>query len=387
MAYIRTRNILLLAKQETTEGVDASPSAGSDAIKVIGLTPPTNNANVIEGNNTGGSLDNDGTVVGGMTAASQFGIKLKGTGVAGTAPEWGKLLKACGFQETVTATAIPASPEACASGGSTTTAVLGASASSSDDAYNGMPITFSGAVTGTAIIVDYDGATKTATLDTTMGGSIGGTTNYQIQKNVRYRPASASLPSMTQYFYIDGLLYKMLGARGNVEIVAGSGSFWQANFNFSGFFADTGTDVSVPTPTFDVGVVEPIWRAGKMLIQRLPAGVSSLSINSGNQIINPDDPNRYEGYDSAQITERRIRGSIDPYKTLVATRNIFDDFRTGAERIISAGCGSAVGNRLALVVPRARFVSAGPSDQNGLVKDSVEFEPQGNDSGVYLSVY
>src|SRR5690606_5618307 len=123
------------------------PSASTDAVLVENFSISFN-PNVIRTNEVTGSLDGRGSIIGGMTVGFNFDAYLKGSGAAGTAPEWGKLLKACGWAETLTASAVPAAPEACAAGGTTTTATLGASASSTADAYRGMPIDFSGAVAG-----------------------------------------------------------------------------------------------------------------------------------------------------------------------------------------------------------------------------------------------
>ena len=125
MPALRTRNTVVLAKIEGTEGVDAAPVAGTDAVLVesprINVKPV-----VITTNEVTSSLDDFGAIVGGMTVEISFDCYLKGSAAAGTAPEWGKLLKACRFAETITATAVPAAPEACAAGGSTTTAVRSA---------------------------------------------------------------------------------------------------------------------------------------------------------------------------------------------------------------------------------------------------------------------
>src|SRR5688572_24132435 len=135
---LRTKNKVLLAKIESAEGSDAAPAV-TDAI--LCENPRLSwNANVITTNEVTGSLDSDAPLVGGMTVSLTFDVFLKGSGVAGTAPEFGDLLKACGYAETITAAAVGA-PTACASG-TTTTATLAAPAGTTAQQYRGMPINF-----------------------------------------------------------------------------------------------------------------------------------------------------------------------------------------------------------------------------------------------------
>jgi hypothetical protein len=113
MSALRSRNAVLLAKIESTEGTDASPSASTDAILIESpkIKPTVNLVNTTE---VTGTLDDAGPIVGGMKVDITFDLLLKGSGVAGTIPECSPLMKACGWVETITASAIPASAEAAA---------------------------------------------------------------------------------------------------------------------------------------------------------------------------------------------------------------------------------------------------------------------------------
>lgn len=66
---------------------------------------------------------------------------------------------------------------------------------------------------------------------------------------VEYTPITNSLESATIYYYDDGVLHKLLGARGNVEVMMGVGERPVFRFSFIGL--DGGdTAVSNPTGTF-----------------------------------------------------------------------------------------------------------------------------------------
>lgn len=97
-----TRNTAILAKIETTQGTDAAPTGAADALLV------TEASFDIAYNNV------DRTLIRGFFGAGEqlagtrfvdmsFSVELSGSGTAGTAPAWGRLLRACSMAETVTA--------------------------------------------------------------------------------------------------------------------------------------------------------------------------------------------------------------------------------------------------------------------------------------------
>lgn len=99
-----TRNAVILAKLESTAGTDAAPSNSADAVLLMtqGLSCKIS------------TLFADRDVLrGGFGAPDKlpyarrgsigYGVELAGSGTAGTAPAWGKLLQAAGLAETVSA--------------------------------------------------------------------------------------------------------------------------------------------------------------------------------------------------------------------------------------------------------------------------------------------
>lgn len=93
-----------LAKVESTYNTDPTPTASDDAILVenlqIGRPVEIVERNEDIGNN---SLSPFRPIVGRYYGQVSFDVELKGSGAAGTAPDLGVLLLACGFDETVVA--------------------------------------------------------------------------------------------------------------------------------------------------------------------------------------------------------------------------------------------------------------------------------------------
>lgn len=96
------RKTAILAKVETTYGTDAAPTGAADAILISNATFSYSYNNVnrdILRPYIGGSEQ----LVGTRSVQASFDVEISGSGVAGTAPAWGVLLRGCGFAETVTA--------------------------------------------------------------------------------------------------------------------------------------------------------------------------------------------------------------------------------------------------------------------------------------------
>ncbi|GAM63662.1 hypothetical protein JCM19232_2642 [Vibrio ishigakensis] len=97
-----TRQIILLAEESTyNDGAVGDPT--TDAILVNSVTLSNASARMIERPVIKQTLDPLQQVFGGTMMSVQFTVEVKGSGEAGTAPEIGVALKACGFMETVSA--------------------------------------------------------------------------------------------------------------------------------------------------------------------------------------------------------------------------------------------------------------------------------------------
>ena len=386
---LRARNALLMAKIETTPGTFVTLAASTDAIRVRNVTvsPQTNNQ---ANDSLTSSLDGLPDLIGGMSVDLSFNLFIKGSGAAGTAPEWGKIMRACGWAETITATAVPAAPEAVTAG-TVTSATLGTTAVATAQAYRGMPINFTGTppgAVGPGLITDYT-AGKIATLADTRSVAIAVTNSYQILPNVRYSPASINIPSLSLEFNIDGVRYQFAGARGNMSMTwtAGAGADMQVQMKAK-YIATS--DSAMPTAVFDASNPGS-WRNSNFWLNRLPVALSSFAFNCNNQLVLADNPNQTEGFDEAEIVSRKMSGSIDPQLTLRATRDLMSDFRNRTARPIGAtllgGAGSSAGNRVGFVMPSAVFTGNRPGDSNGIATEQIDYQTDGQDSGAFLTLY
>jgi len=108
-----TRKKFLIAKIESSYGVDPSPVGGSDAVQVTNLELTPIESDNVQAATFQGFIGNStrGTLVANKRVSVTFDVELAGSGTAGTAPAFGPLLKSCGLSETtVAATSVTYAP-------------------------------------------------------------------------------------------------------------------------------------------------------------------------------------------------------------------------------------------------------------------------------------
>lgn len=98
-----TNKQLILAKVETTYGTDASPTNALNAIKCGNLNITPLDVETVERNIVQPFFGANQKIIVSKKVSIDFEVELSGSGIAGTAPHYGVLMKACAFAETVAA--------------------------------------------------------------------------------------------------------------------------------------------------------------------------------------------------------------------------------------------------------------------------------------------
>jgi len=382
---IREQNQVLLFKHQSGQGVQATPSASVDAIKIVSANV-RRDTNMIQTNEKQASLYPAAPIPAGTKVTVDIEVLVKGSGTPGTAPEIGTLFESSYLKKTITATAVPSSAEACAAG-TTTSATLAAGASASAQAYLGMPVVISGSpatgAEGTYLIVDYTTG-KVALLASTAGIAIGTGNDYQIPINVRYLPTSveADVPFGTMELYTDGKKETFMDVRGTVTSTWEAGGIIRATIQVQGIYLGE-EDAAMPAATFQ-STKPPAWAAGRFLIDRVRAGVASFQFGNNMSLQNPGDPNEAEGFGATLATTGGLRGSMDPLDELVATRDVIAAVKAGSEHIVLAQAGSVAGNRIAIVVPKAQYMPPNDRNDQGLRRREIPFVCNGAELGASI---
>lgn len=103
MANRLDRASAILAKIETTVGVDSVPTGGANAMLVGDIEVRPLVANNVNRDRLRAFIGGNAALVGPKYKEISFNVEMVGSGAAGTAPAWGVLMRACAFAETLIA--------------------------------------------------------------------------------------------------------------------------------------------------------------------------------------------------------------------------------------------------------------------------------------------
>jgi hypothetical protein len=290
------RNSAILAKIETTEGTDATPTGAANALLVSNQSINPLNANNVDRDLMRNYFGASEQLVGTATVELSFTVELAGSGTAGTAAPWGELLRACGFAET-------------------------------------------GTVTWKGYQPDTPGNAK----------------------------------SVTIYFYDDGVLHKLLGARGNVKPMLGIGQRPVLEFNFIG--KDGGiTAVANPSTTL-TGFKTPLVvtdtntsdiKLGGTYASGVVTGGTAypsrgLMLDVGNSLqFNP-----LIGGEYVDISDRDVTGSMELDLTSAQEVSFMTSLKANTLQALSLEHGAVAGAIVGVYLPAAQLINPKKAELNG----------------------
>lgn len=183
--------------------------------------------------------------------------------------------------------------------------------------------------------------------------------------SVTYAPVSTGFESLTIYYYSDGLLHIITGARGNVSFTFEAGAAAKASFTFTGHDGGV-SDAAMVTPTYDSSVPVPLINV-PFSIGGYSAVIASLSLDMGNAVGTPPDMSASDGFGETIITARDVNGSFDPEQVLIATKDYISEWKAGTTMALTTGViGSTAGNQIQLSAPAAYHKEISPGDREGL---------------------
>jgi hypothetical protein len=383
---IRTRLRQLAVKVETTKGTDAiagTPAAGDWLTCGFSMRFPQDST---PQQWDSGAYEDAPSIPGGMRCEIIITRQLAGSGAAGTAPTWGKLLQACRMEE-VTQIAVGA-PTAASAGSATTFTMAGAPFTNVLQAYRGMPVLLAGnpAAGATDVILDYT-ATRVATLAKSYSPILSTSTTVQIPLNVTYRPISdeATEKSLTLYAFVDGLRHIVVGCSGTWSLGLRAGAPAVLTVRLTGIVVGYNEAVAFPGGYTPVTRQAPRWAGGISQLNRALARCASLNADMAVRTYYPENPEAAEGYDPPIITGAGPRLVIDPAANTTLTPTRTTAFRAGTSVPFAAAWGSVAGNRFALSCPSAQVVDLQPSERAELGVDAIVLMPDGPNASIFLS--
>lgn len=198
--------------------------------------------------------------------------------------------------------------------------------------------------------------------------------------NVVYNPNSTLSTHKTATIgYKEGGNYRIAkGCRGTFSIDLTAGQYGKITFNMKGRISSE-TAAAAPTPTFETTVPRPFVGA-TFVIGSYAAPISKLTLDVQNNVVVSPNPNDAEGFGEVRIVGRNTKGSVDPERELISTKDYIGLFRAGTTQAISTGTiGSVAGNRFALSIPSAYFRNPAANARDEVLTYDIEFGAKDTD--------
>lgn len=207
---------------------------------------------------------------------------------------------------------------------------------------------------------------------------------------VEYLPASTGLKSLTQYYYDDGVLHKVLASMGNCTLSAKVGERPLLRFEWTGL---DGGVAAVPnvTPTLTAWK-KPVAMTKANVIDitfgaTYAAGVltggtvhnsTGLELNFGNTV----NFTPMLGTETVDITDRDSSATIELELDAAQEVAFMADVKANVTRSLAMTIGTAAGNKIIVFAPAAQLTNPRKSELNGkrLIGFDVRLVPvNGND--------
>lgn len=357
MSALKQRKTVLLAGIEAVAGV-AEALTGAHAMQIQNPSISPMRAEKIDDNVIKGYFGKAPTYMTQINSMVSFEIPLAGHGglVVGAMPKVDALLQACGCAGTQQTRAL-----AITRVDDVATAVLENHGFAEEDL-----VSISGAAEG-----DYNGTVQvlevidedTFTYAVANNPATPATGAPVVKTSYTYKPITDGIKTVTMFYFIDGVLHKMKGARGNV-----TGGFNVKNlpvlrFEFIGVrIAEV--DQANPVPDLSAFTIPLVVNTGNtpaFSMFGFAGFLESFEFNFNNQVV-------YEtlvGKEEVEITDRQVSGNISIEAVKVATKNFWAIAEAQETDELTITHGTRNGNKVTVTCPKVMIDSPDYKDLNG----------------------
>lgn len=190
--------------------------------------------------------------------------------------------------------------------------------------------------------------------------------------SVTYKPATNNLSnSMTLAGFMDGVIKRLWGARGNVKLTMEAGKPGLLHFEFEGADFEV-VDGALLSPTYST---TPAPLSASLSIDTYAAVASKVEIDVANKLAKRESINAPSGFLSTLIIGRDPKGSLDPELTLVSAYDPYGKWKTpGTLGSLSIAATGTAGNIITVTCPKVRYVAISDQDRGGLRTLGLDFQ-------------
>ncbi|WP_293006867.1 phage tail tube protein [Nitrosomonas sp.] len=199
--------------------------------------------------------------------------------------------------------------------------------------------------------------------------------------SVTYKPVSTAFKSVSIYYFLDGLLHKMIGCMGTPTFTLNARGIPMISIKLTGLYSAT-TDTALPTDSDYSAFLAPQAvnkvNTTAFTLHGVSSAFDQLSIDGGNTVIYRNMPT----LEDVLITDRKVSGSISIQMSSVAIKAWHDTVRDGTIAALSMSHGSGAGKTFTISAPKAQLVNPQYQDKDGVVMLNLGLDLQpdaGND--------
>ncbi len=385
--YGRRQNAVFVAKVEGTEGTAESLTTASDSIPVEPFVLDL-------GEQTIDSNEAQGSLIAGQTTVTRFDprgpvtFNMRGSGSAATAPRQSPILRTGGFAEQQLAV-LPSATYFSVASGTTTTIVIDRSSGTGTQLAS-TNATLAAQLVGRAMTLSINPATPrivfitsatisgnnvTITFGETLASAADNTTRAIVSAGILYQPTT-TIPSMTVNAYTDGKMVALVGCRNRLSLTLNGAERGQITADIGGTFVSE-TDAAVPGDAdFSSLPAEPILRNGRVWINKLDTGMSSLSLSMNAESTKYPNPNLTYGIDREIITKLNPGGTLNLNDKLVAYHDVVSMMAANTLQtyVAATDLSGSAGSRVALTIPNLKVLKRGLGDREGIIESQINFQ-------------
>lgn len=194
-----------------------------------------------------------------------------------------------------------------------------------------------------------------------------------------YAPVSSGEQSASIYYNVDGLQYKLLGARGTFSLKFSQKAVPMLSFKFIGLYGGV-ADVALPAPTLTAFKSPLVFdnANSQATLHGLAATFADVSLDMG--ITNVYRP--LIGGEQVAFTDRKPKGKVQIEQIAIATHDFWTTVNNGTTGALSITHGTAAGNKILVAAPAVQLTTPAPGNSENIemLDMAMELQPgAGND--------
>lgn len=190
--------------------------------------------------------------------------------------------------------------------------------------------------------------------------------------SVTYAPVSASFSSVTIYFNLDGVLHKLTGCRGSMNMSCAVGAIPTLSFNLTGVY-NAPTDTAAPAVTYSAQAVPLIFREGNtsaFSFFSYSGQLQSVDFNLANELVYRE---LVGGTKETLITDRKPAGTVMIEAPTIAAKDFFSAAIGTATGNLTFLHGTTAGNRVTFTASQVDLLNPTYQDQDSIMMLSVPY--------------